>query len=95
MRLREIISEIFLRKYYPEIDNFIKDLKIDNPNTLKKLGKQKLIDIREKNENLFFYLLFSDYSQLTELKELDNKELNRILGSSENFDKRKENVFSR
>lgn len=101
MRLREIISEIFLKKYYPEIDNFLKDLKIGDQKFYKRFWKNenwwdiKIQNLREKNENLFFYLLFSDYEQLLELKNLDNYELTRILESAKTFKQRKDKIFDR
>lgn len=102
MKLREIISQIFFNKYYPpEIDNFIKDLKLDHQNTYKKLWKDqswkdiKTHNLNEKNENIFFYLLFSDYWKLTELKDLNDYELKSALQTAENFEDWQQKIFSR
>jgi len=100
MELRETISKMFLKRYYPEIDNFVKDLKIDDKLS-KKFWKNKnwkdikIQDLKGKNENVFFYLLFSEYSQLLNLKDLNNQQLNSILENSKTFNQRKKNVFSR
>lgn len=102
MKLREIISQIFFNKYYPpEIDNFIKDLKLDHQNTYKKLWRNqswndiKIHNLKEKNENIFFYLLFSDYWKLTEVKDLNDYELKSALQTAENFEDWQQKIFSR
>lgn len=102
MKLREIISQIFFKRYYPpETDNFIKDLKLDRKDTFKKLWKNqfwkdiKLHNLKEKNENIFFYLLFSDYSHLTELKDLNDHELKLALETATNFEDWQQKIFTR
>jgi len=103
MRYREFVSEIFLKRYYPEKDNLIYGLWKDKvKRIMKRIDKNdecadvKFKKIREKNENIFFYLLFSDYSHLLELIDLENssKELNNILKSSENLDNWKKTAFT-
>ncbi|MCX6823551.1 MAG: hypothetical protein NT085_00280 [candidate division SR1 bacterium] len=76
MGLRKIISYIFLSRYYinengetPDFVNFLKDINVrsSSPKYKDKDG------IDEKNyENIFFYLLFSDYRNLLNLKGIES-----------------------
>lgn len=76
IELRKVLSYIFLARYYineyedsPDFSNFLKDI-IVNPSSPKYRNKDWF---DEKNtENIFFYLLFSDYINLLQLKKFES-----------------------
>lgn len=87
--LREVISFIFFNTYFASLD-LLKDLQV-NP-VKKDLQNDELI----KNlENEFFYISFSDYKNLLNLKNLKGDEQTKLLEISESFDKWKDKIFNR
>lgn len=87
--LREVISFIFFTTYY-DFWNFLKDLKI---NTVTKSIDHE--DILKRFENEFFYISFSDYKNLLELRDLKENEKIELLKGSTSFDEWKNRIFER
>lgn len=89
MNLREVISFIFFNTYFINLD-LLKDLQV-NP-VKKDLQSEEMI----KNlENEFFYISFSDYKNLLNLKNLKDNEKTKLLEESDSFDEWKNKIFNR
>jgi hypothetical protein len=92
MKLREIISFIFLDTYKGDYHNLLRevDVKILNKNN-KPNGEY----YNSHFENEFFFLLFSDYAKLNELKELKQPDLMEMIINSNDYDDLKQKIQSR
>jgi hypothetical protein len=93
-KLREIITFIFLDNYKDQNYNLLKEINVN----IKKLNSSSFPDepyFRSHFENEFFFLLFSDYIKLDELKEIRQPELTKAILDSEDFDAFKKRIISR
>ncbi|MGV8984319.1 hypothetical protein [Clostridium sp.] len=85
MRLREVMSFIFLTTYF-DFGDFLRDLKVGD--ITGKLGLTQ-DDLRNSFENEFFYISFKDYRNLLELKpikELKGENVEALIKDSTSFD---------
>ncbi len=89
--LREVISFIFFTTYY-YIWEFLKDLEIDD---VTKKYNLKFEDLKNNFENEFFYISFSDYKKLLNLKKLKEDEKIELLRDSYSFEDWKKRIFER
>lgn len=87
--LREVISFIFFNTYFASLD-LLKDLQV---NPIKKDLKSE--EMVKNLENEFFYISFSDYKNLLNLKTLKDDEKTKLLEVSESFDEWKNKIFNR
>ena len=99
MKLREVISLIFIDTYKDNYHNLLRDIELSpqfekNPN-LRKDEEQRKVYLKNRLENEFFHLLFTDYRKLTQLKQLKQSDLFFITESSNNFDEFKGNIIDR
>jgi len=94
MKLREIISFIFIDTYKGDYHNLLKeiDVKIQPLNGNNKPDK----DYFERHfENEFFFLLFSDYMHLSEPKKISQNDLMELIINSNDYDELKRNIQNR
>ncbi|MCD6222039.1 hypothetical protein J7K25_07790 [bacterium] len=94
MKLREIISFIFIDTYKGDYHNLLKeiDVKIQPLNGNNKPDK----DYFERHfENEFFFLLFSDYMHLSEPKKISQNDLMEFIINSNDYDELKRNIQNR
>ncbi len=91
MKLREIITFIFLANYENQYNNLLNDYKIKFAKDMKK------DDLTRNYENEFFYILFSDYLKLDEsnLKEMTNRELINFINKSDTFEEFQQFISNR
>jgi len=98
MKLREIISLIFIDTYKSG-DHLLKDISLKprfgGKNNLQKDENQRKEYLNKRYENEFFYILFSDYARLTEVRDLKHDDLYFITEVSSNFEEFKENILNR
>ena len=94
MKLREIISFIFIDTYKGEYYNLLKEI---NVKTQPLNGNNKPDENYFKShfENEFFFLLFSDYIRLNELKKIDQNELMEMIINSNDYDELKHSIQNR
>jgi phage-related tail protein len=94
MRLREVISFIFLDTYKGDHHNLLSEFKV-KIQPLNKNYKPNEEYCNSHFENEFFFLLFSDYIKLNELKELKQPDLMEIIINSNDYDNLKQKIQSR
>ena len=94
MKLREIISFIFLDTYKKDFYNLLKDidLKIQPLNGNNRSDEEYF---KKHFENEFFFLLFSDYIRLNNLKELNKSDLIEMIINSNKYDDLKQKIQNR
>lgn len=94
MRLREVISFIFLDTYKGDYHNLLReiDVKILPLNKNNKPSKE-YYNIHFENE--FFFLLFSGYIKLNDLKELEQPDLLDRIVDSKAYDELRKNIQHR
>ena len=94
MRLREAISLVFLDTYKGDYHNLLRevDVKIQH---LNKNNETNEIYYNSHFENEFFFLLFSDYLKLNNLKKLNQLDLMEIIINSDEYDDLKQKIQSR
>ncbi len=94
MKLREIISFIFMDTYKDEYYNLLKEI---NVKAQPLNGNNKPDENYFKNhlENEFFFLLFNDYIHLNELKKIDQNDLMEMIITSNDFDELKQSIQNR
>jgi len=94
MKLREIISFIFLDTYKKDFYNLLKDtdLKIQPLNGNNRSDEEYF---KKHFENEFFFLLFSDYIRINNLKELKKSNLIEMIVNSNKFDDLKQKIQNR
>lgn len=91
MQLREILTYIFYKEYPDTPFNVLGDYPVK---LLKDLPSSD--EFKNRMENEFFYLVFSDYISLEKPKEISNiKDLNVLLESSDSFENFKEKITKR
>lgn len=99
MRLREVLSLIFIDRYPGSpYDLFHEtDVKLQNlaKNQWQKNKGKKESDLKEKHENEFFHVLFSDYAKCATLRELKERELFPYLQDAENFESFRKLILTR
>ncbi len=98
MKLREIVSFIFIDTYKSS-DDLLKEVEITpkfngRKDLQKDMNKRKNY-LEERYENEFFHILFSDYVNLTKLKDLRNEDFYWIAKISKNFKEFKEKIIER
>ncbi len=94
MGLREIISFIFLNTYKEDYYNLLKEIKVKAQHLDKNNIPNK--EYYESHfENEFFFLLFSDYLKISELKELKSLDLIEIITNSNDYDDLKQKIQNR
>jgi hypothetical protein len=94
MRLREVISIIFLDTYKGDYYDLVReiDIKIQPLNKNNKLREEYY---KSHFENEFFFLLFSDYIRLNNSKELKQPDLMEMMINSNDYDDLKQKIQSR
>ena len=99
MKLREVISFIFLDVYGGDYYNLLKDVDLipqfERRANLAKDEEQRRQFLSRSLENEFFHILFSQYCKLTERKPLKQSDLFLIAEISNNFDEFKNNILRR
>lgn len=93
--LREVISFIFFTTYYYDIENFLKDLKVNDVTGKLWLSQE---DLRNSFENEFFYISFKDYRnllKLSDLKELKETAISELIKDSHSFNDWKRRITER
>ena len=91
MRLREVISFIFLDTYKGDYHNLLREFKV-KIQPLNKNYKPNEEYCNSHFENEFFFLLFSDYIKLNELKELRQPDLIDRIVNSNDYDELRKNI---
>jgi len=96
MKLREIISLIFIDTY-KSWDHLLKDvnIRLQLERNLLINENQRREYFNKRYENEFFYISFSEYKKLTELRDLKHEDLYLIAEISNNFDEFKQNILNR
>jgi hypothetical protein len=95
MKLREIFSFIFIETYGQDYYNLIREINVTTQKDLPKKEYERIKHLKNRFENEFFYLLFSDYKELHKLKEMKHDDLVEIINLSRDFKKFKENILLR
>ena len=94
MKLREVISFIFLDTYKNDFYNLLKDIEL----RIQPLNGNNRSDeeyFKKHFENEFFFLLFSDYVRINNLKELKKSDLIEMIVNSNKFDDLKQKIQNR
>jgi len=94
MGLREIISFIFLNTYKEDYYNLLRETRVK----AQRLDKNNIPNkeyYESHFENEFFFLLFSDYIKINELKELKSLDLIEIITNSNDYDDLKQKIQNR
>ena len=94
MKLREIISFIFLDTYKKDFYNLVKDIDLKTQ-PLNGNNRSNEEYFKKHFENEFFFLLFSDYRRINNLKELKKSDIIEMIMSSNKFDDLKQKIQSR
>lgn len=94
MKLREIISFIFLDTYKEDYYNLLREVE-PKPQRLDKNNIPHKEYYENHFENEFFFLLFSDYIRLNNLKELKKSDLIEMIINSNKFDDLKQKIQNR
>lgn len=99
MRLREVISLIFIDTYKSGYYNLLREFdlnpKYDGRNNIRKDESQRSDFLGKRFENEFFFLLFNEYTKLSRPKNLQQDELYLITEISTNFEEFKNNILKR
>ena len=94
MELREVISFIFLDSYKQDYYNLLREIDVK----IQPLNKNNEPNGEYYNshfENEFFFLLFSGYIKLNDLKGLKQPDLMEIIINSNEYDELKQKIQSR
>ena len=77
MRLREVLSYIYIKEFYPKLDTFHKKISNRAWEKIKPTeNKENLVEESAKLwENIFFRLIFSDYKNITKYNLLKMKNI--------------------
>ncbi|MDP3003326.1 MAG: Abi family protein [Bacteroidales bacterium] len=91
MQLREIFTYIFYKEYPDTPFNVLSNYLVRQ---LKDIPNEE--EFKNRMENEFFYLVFSDYISLEKPKEISNiKDISTLLESSDSFETFKEKITKR
>jgi hypothetical protein len=94
MGLREIISFIFLNSYKEDYYNLLRETRVKvQPLDKNNIPNKEYYESHFENE--FFFLLFSDYIKISELKELKSLDLIEIITNSNDYDDLKQKIQNR
>ena len=76
MRLREVLSYIYIKEFYPKLDTFHKKISNRAWEKIKPTeNKENLVEESAKLwENIFFRLIFSDYKNITKYNLVKDEE---------------------
>jgi len=94
MRLREVISFIFLDTYKEDWHNLLREIDV-KIQPLNKNNKPNGEYYNSHFENEFFFLLFSDYIKLNDLKELKQPDLIEMIINSNEYADLKQKIQNR
>ena len=95
MQLREVLSYIYIKEFYPELDDFHKHLK--EPPKWRKEWEDFNNIIKESWkvwENVFFRFTFSDYRRILETKEPNIKDLITLIQTNDSLEGIRESLSS-
>jgi hypothetical protein len=94
MKLREVISFIFLDTYKKDFYNLLKDIDLK---TQPRNGNNRSDEeyFKKHFENEFFFLRFSDYIRLNNLKEFKKSDLIEMIINSNKYDDLKQKLQNR
>lgn len=95
MKLREIFSFIFIETYGQDYYNLIREINVTTQKDLPKKEYERTKHLKNRFENEFFYLLFSDYKELHKLKEMRHDDLVEVINLSRDFKEFKESILLR
>lgn len=89
--LREVLFYIFAQQYPNDIFNLFKEIDIkltgDHP--------RKEVEFKKLNENQFFYLLFTDYIKLSDLKPFSEKDLIKYIENNDKYSSLRDKIINR
>jgi len=94
MKLREVISFIFIDTYKENYYDLLNEMKI----AIKPVNKNQKADetyYKSHFENEFFFLLFSDYIHVNDLKDLNQSDLMDMIINSNDYDELKQKIQTR
>jgi len=94
MKLREAITFIFIDTYKEDYYNLLKEVDV----RIQRIdGNQQPNEEYYKShlENEFFFLLFSDYRKLDELKELKQSDIIKAISDSADYDSLRGKILNR
>ena len=95
MQLREVLSYIYIKEFYPDLENFHKHLK-EQPKWKKEWEDFNNV-IKESWkvwENVFFRFTFSDYRRILETKEPNIKDLITLIQTNDSLEGIRESLSS-
>ena len=95
MRLREVLSFIFLDTYKKDYYNLLREIDDVRIQPLNKNNKPNGEHYNSHFENEFFFLLFSSYIKLNDLKKLKQPDLMEMIINSNEYDDLKRKIQSR
>jgi len=94
MKLREIISFIFIDTYKGDYYNLLKEINVEiQPLNGKNKPNENYFESHFENE--FFFLLFSDYINLDKVKGISQNDLMELIINSSDYDELKRNIQDR
>lgn len=94
MKLREIISFIFIDTYKGDYYNLLKEINVEiQPLNGKNKPNENYFESHFENE--FFFLLFSDYINLDKVKGISQNDLMELIINSNDYDELKRNIQDR
>ena len=93
MRLREVISFIFLDTYKRDYYNLLGEVNVDIH--FNKKNKHDEEYYKSHFENEFFFILFGDYLKIYELKEPKQHDLMKMIIDSNDYDELKQKIQNR
>jgi len=94
MKLRELLSFIFIDTYKEDYYNLLKEIDIKTQ-PINRNNRPNEEYFKKHFENEFFFLLFSDYIRIDHLKKIDQSDLIDIIVNSNDYDELKQNIQNR
>ena len=92
MKIREILSFIFLNTYEDEYYDLLSEVKVK---TQSQNGGKSLEYYKNHFENDFFFLLFSDYSNLDKLKKIKRDDLIEKIKNNNDYNELQQDIITR